>query len=582
MTRACAPGKIILLGEHAVVYGRPALAVPLRQVQACARITPADDGPAGDLRIEAPALGLHTWHHRAPPDNPLGAAVRAGLEALAPGPFEPLRLEIESTIPMASGLGSSAAVSVAILRALNHHFGGGLTDAQISDLAFGVEVIQHGTPSGIDNTVVALDRPVLFVRGRTPEPLEIGATLHLVVGDTGVAASTGLAVAEVRRRREADPGLEAVFDSIGELVEQARQAIVLGDPARLGGCMQQNHGLLRRLGVSSPELDRLVAAAMTAGALGAKLSGGGMGGNMLAVCEAEASPAVALALQNAGAAGVIQSEAGAVIFLKLGGSLITEKNRAETARVDVLRRLSNEIAAARRADPELRLLVGHGSGSFGHAVASRTRTHLGASSPEDWLGFAEVWRSANRLNRIVVDALAEAGLPVISFPPSASAAARSGDLTSLAVEPIKLALQRNLVPLVQGDVAFDAARGACIVSTERVFSWLAPRLRPRRILLAGADPGVFSDFPANQDLMPTVSQGPLTTGALGGSSALDVTGGMADKVRSALDWVRLDPQLDVRIFSGEAAGQVEQALLGGQPGTRVVWRDETGGSSDQA
>lgn len=265
-----------------------------------------------------------------------------------------------------------------------------------------------------------------------------------------------------------------------------------------------------------------------------------------------------------------------MIFLKLGGSLITDKSRPETARSDVLRRLAGEVAAARRADPSLRLLIGHGSGSFGHAVAARTRTHEGASTPQDWLGFAEVWRSANRLNRIVTDSLADAGLPVIAFPPSASALARSGEIVDLAHEPIERALDRGLIPLVQGDVAFDFERGACIVSTERVFTWLTPRLRPGRILLAGSDPGVFSDFPINEQLMATVSQDHLEGGAVAGSAAVDVTGGMAEKVRSALDWARLDPDVEVLIFSGELPGQLQQALQGGRPGTQVVWRDDRG------
>jgi isopentenyl phosphate kinase len=263
-----------------------------------------------------------------------------------------------------------------------------------------------------------------------------------------------------------------------------------------------------------------------------------------------------------------------MIFLKLGGSLITDKARPEAARHDVLRRLAEEIVSARKEHPALRLLIGHGSGSFGHVAAARTRTHEGAATPQDWLGFAEVWRAANLLNRIVVDVLADAGLPVISFPPSASALARSGEVVGLAHEPIERALAHGLLPLVQGDVVFDEQRGSSIVSTERVFTWLTARLQPRRILLAGTDLGVFSDFPANQELMPTVSQDHLAEGAVGGSAAIDVTGGMADKVRSALDWARLDPDLEVLIFSGEIPGQLEAALRGESPGTRVVWRDD--------
>jgi isopentenyl phosphate kinase len=262
-----------------------------------------------------------------------------------------------------------------------------------------------------------------------------------------------------------------------------------------------------------------------------------------------------------------------VIFLKLGGSLITEKAHAETPRLDVLRRLALEIADARQADPALRLLIGHGSGSFGHAAAALHATQHGASTPEQWLGFVEVWRSANRLNRIVVDALSDAGLPVLAFPPSASALARSGEVTEMADLPIQRALGHGMIPLVQGDVAFDSAQGACILSTERVFTWLAARLRPGRILLAGAEAGVFSDFPANARLLPQVSQHDLAQQRVGASAAVDVTGGMAEKVRTALEWSRADPGVEIHIFSGEDPGQLRSALLGGRPGTRVAWSD---------
>ena len=260
-----------------------------------------------------------------------------------------------------------------------------------------------------------------------------------------------------------------------------------------------------------------------------------------------------------------------MIFLKLGGSLITEKANPETPRLDMLRRLAQEIADARHIDPALRLLIGHGSGSFGHAAASRHATQHGASTPEQWLGFVEVWRSANRLNRIVVDALSDAGLPVLSFPPSASALARSGEVTELADLPIQRALGHGLIPLVQGDVAFDSIQGACILSTERVFTWLAPRLRPGRILLVGAEAGVFSDFPANTNLLPQVSQHDLAQQRVGASAEVDVTGGMAEKVRFALEWARVDPAVEIRIFSGEEPGHLRSVLLGGRAGTQVIW-----------
>lgn len=258
-----------------------------------------------------------------------------------------------------------------------------------------------------------------------------------------------------------------------------------------------------------------------------------------------------------------------MIFLKLGGSLITDKSRAETVRREVLDRLAKEISEALRAMPRGSMLLGHGSGSFGHPAATRYGTHRGASTREDWIGFAEVWRSANRLNRYVVDALSDAGLPAISFPPSASAVADGGVLTDLSVEPIRLALDAGLLPVVAGDVAFDRRTGSTIVSTERVFSYLAPRLRPARLLFAGVDPGVYVDFPGNTKIYPVLTEADLARSTVGGSAATDVTGGMADKVRQSMALVRLLPDLQVRIFSGEEPGNLLRALAGEPVGTLV-------------
>ncbi len=258
-----------------------------------------------------------------------------------------------------------------------------------------------------------------------------------------------------------------------------------------------------------------------------------------------------------------------MIFLKLGGSLITDKNRPETPRMQVIDRLASEIAAALLADPAMRLLLGHGSGSFGHQAAMRYGTHRGAASREDWIGFAEVWRVANHLNRLVVDALWMAGLPAMSFPPSASGITAAGELAFLSSEPVERALDAGLLPIVAGDVAFDRQRGSTIVSTERVFAHLAPRLRPTRLLFAGVDAGVFADFPANTQLYPVVTEAELARSTIRGSAATDVTGGMADKVRQAVALVKLLPGLEVRIFSGEEPGGVTRALAGEPVGTLV-------------
>ncbi|HET7009151.1 MAG TPA: isopentenyl phosphate kinase [Anaerolineales bacterium] len=256
-----------------------------------------------------------------------------------------------------------------------------------------------------------------------------------------------------------------------------------------------------------------------------------------------------------------------MIFLKLGGSLITDKDKPDTARAEVLSRLAREIAEARRANPKLRLLVGHGSGSFGHVAAARQGTHRGG---QNWIGFAEVWRSANNLNRLVIDALVGAGLPALSFPPSASAIAREGVATQLAHEPIRRALDVGLLPVVQGDVAFDEVQGTTILSTEAVFVYLVPRLQPERVLLAGIEPGVYRDYPRNTRLAEIVTEADVSGLAVAGSKATDVTGGMADKVRHALAMASALPGMDVRIFSATTPGSLASTLAGDRPGTQVV------------
>lgn len=258
-----------------------------------------------------------------------------------------------------------------------------------------------------------------------------------------------------------------------------------------------------------------------------------------------------------------------MIFLKLGGSLITDKAKLETPRLEVMKRLAKEIHTSMEEKPDLRLLLGHGAGSFGHRAAAKHGTHLGASGREAWLGFAEVWYAAHRLHQLLLEALRAEGLPAISFPPSASAASRDGEIISMAVEPIRRCLDAGLLPVIFGDVAFDATRGATILSTEKLFAYLGSHLRPSLLLYAGLEPGVWADFPRKNRLLDEVSQRDLASIHLDGAAGTDVTGGMAGKVRHALSMARTLPGLEVRIFSGEATDAVRTALMGSPVGTLV-------------
>ncbi|MFQ5793202.1 MAG: mevalonate kinase, partial [Acidobacteriota bacterium] len=217
-----------------------------------------------------------------------------------------LTVTISSTIPVARGLGSSAATSAAIVRALARHFGRPLSPAQVSELVYRAEVLQHGTPSGIDNSVVAFEQPVYFIRGQPIEYLRVGAPLHLVIADTGITSATKEAVGAVRAAWERDRArFDGLFDEIGDIAREARCAIEEGEEEQLGRLMDANHRLLQAIEVSSPELDRLVEAARSAGALGAKLSGGGQGGNMIALVRAGTQELVVDTLRRADAEGVM-------------------------------------------------------------------------------------------------------------------------------------------------------------------------------------------------------------------------------------------------------------------------------------
>ena len=304
--KASAPGTIILFGEHAVVYSRPALAVPVNQVQVDVEVLESNQP---GVRIHAPGIGLASDIASLPPDHPIGTVILKTFHSLGVSPFPHLSIRIESTIPVAAGLGSGAAVSTALIRALSTFFSRSFSNEQINELVFETEKLHHGTPSGIDNTVIAYNMPVYYIKGQPIETFKCGKPFTIVIGDTGISAPTKESVGDVRLLWLRETGrFEEIFDEVAQISLIARRSIESGKPELLGELMDHNHELLQQMTVSSPELDTLVNAARKAGALGAKLSGGGRGGNMIALVDPQSAESVAGALMSAGAKRTIITE----------------------------------------------------------------------------------------------------------------------------------------------------------------------------------------------------------------------------------------------------------------------------------
>ncbi len=304
--KASAPGKIILFGEHAVVYNRPALAVPVTQVHVDVEVL---DSPRHGIWIHAPGIDLHSELNSLPADHPIGSVILKLFSTLGISSLPTLDITIASTIPVAAGLGSGAAVSVALIRALAQYLAHPLSNEKINDLVFEIEKLHHGTPSGIDNTVITYAQPVYFIKGQPMEIFKVGKPFTIVIGDTGIPAPTKESVSDLRRLWLRNTNhFEEIFNEIAQISLIARRSIESGKTELLGNLMDHNHSLLQDMTISSPMLDELVETARNAGALGAKLSGSGRGGNMIALVDQPNAESVAGALISAGAKRTIITE----------------------------------------------------------------------------------------------------------------------------------------------------------------------------------------------------------------------------------------------------------------------------------
>ncbi len=306
---ASAPAKVILFGEHFVVYGVPALVAAI-DLRAEALLAEREDGL---IYIGAPDLGLAGYFDAEgsfrPEEGgkeaegalrPIFVAVREIWRALKARPSG-VNVEVRSRIPVAAGLGSSAAVAVSAAAAASWLSAGRLEEELIFKAALEAEKLIHITPSGVDPAISTYGGLIAYKKGEGIRRLEIGAHLELVVGDTGLKRSTGALVAAVRALKDRRPGLfSKLLEAAEELVDEALGALKEGNLRALGELMDISHGLLASIGVSNAALERLVHAARRAGALGAKLTGAGGGGCMIALVEPGKGREVAKAIEEAG------------------------------------------------------------------------------------------------------------------------------------------------------------------------------------------------------------------------------------------------------------------------------------------
>ncbi|NIR13295.1 MAG: mevalonate kinase [Desulfobacterales bacterium] len=305
--RASAPAKVILFGEHFVVYNQPALVLAVdKRVQVSARLREDQH-----IHIRSSNLGLSaifTEDHFQPQRRgkeahrrlePIRIATQKILDIS--GEKVGVEIEISSRIPVAAGLGSSAAVSAAVAASVSRLLNLQISKEKIFDITLEAERFIHRTPSGIDPAISTYGGLILFQKDRGVTPLEIDVDLPLVVGDTQLKRSTGDMVAEVGKRREQCPSvIDPVLKAGAEIVQSAIQALKNGDLPELGELMDINQGLLSAVGVSNESLERIIYAARNAGALGAKLTGAGGGGCMIALCPEERLEDVAQAIREVG------------------------------------------------------------------------------------------------------------------------------------------------------------------------------------------------------------------------------------------------------------------------------------------
>lgn len=285
-----------------MVYGHPAIAVPIHSIGTEISIFPFPDSEKQGIILIDEGEGFQSTLHELPDDHFLRIALNTLKKELEISRYPSMKLRITSTIPIAAGLGSSAAFAVALSKSLVSFLGLRVRLEKINQMAYAIEKIQHGTPSGIDNTVISYNKPILFQKNHPVLFLDIKKTVTMIVADTGIRTPTRETVQEVKRKYDQDRKCVAgLFFQIAGITQSAVQYLRNGNITELGLLMNQNHQLLQELGVSCESLDHLVRTAQTHHALGAKLCGGGKGGNIVAVSQPETAQEIRTSLLKEGA-----------------------------------------------------------------------------------------------------------------------------------------------------------------------------------------------------------------------------------------------------------------------------------------
>ena len=296
-TTSTAPAKFILFGEHAVVYGYPSIACPLLQLKSTAKITPHCSPQNNHSRIIAPDINLVSSLDKSNRKHKLVKVINTILNSLNITSTFKDSIHVVSDIPLSSGLGSSASISTAVIKALNDHLNLNLTTEQINKFVYETEVIQHGSPSGVDNTVIAYEKPILYQKDYPTEALSPPVPLLFIVANSGTPSSTFNSINKFTKNYKNNKRVyDTAMQNITEIVREGKNAFNSGDYKLLGQLMNQNHEILDALGVTTQLTNILVKTSLESGALGAKISGAGYGGNIVAITEKEHYQEVSSAL----------------------------------------------------------------------------------------------------------------------------------------------------------------------------------------------------------------------------------------------------------------------------------------------